>query len=485
MSTGSVVWSTDPSLQSILLDTRYNRRCHNNRKQLCAGRVELGAATLLERMRRNAIVEILALCLFAVQETIGYPSFGHLRIRRRSPPCAASMSLSFTDASAAVIHHRRPRHVCIVGGGIIGTCTAYYLATRHQIPCTIIDRTGAIASAASGKAGGFLAYDWNDGTPTEELTHRSFRLHRELAEQWTPESIQYRALTCVAVQLLEGQTPAPRHTQHRLEWVHPTNCTSVQRVQAMGSESTIAQVHPKLFCERAWKEAVVAAPACQLRQGKVVETLYSTTPQEKEDVPSVVGVRLEDGTVLDADAVLYACGPWNPPGSTALMQGIKYHSLIVPTRQAYQQCVFFSGSAVVGDLEVYVRPNRTAYCTGYPEAPRVVHDAPGQEPVDANTIATLRQAVAQVTLTTGNDESGFVLDSDQVRGQACYLPSTTDGRPLLGPWPGPARGAYIATGHTCWGILLGPATGECMASLIATGTSPVNLQALRPSRLME
>jgi glycine/D-amino acid oxidase-like deaminating enzyme len=396
------------------------------------------------------------------------------------------MSQTTTDSVAT--SHRRPQHVCIVGGGIMGTCTAYYLATQYQIPCTIIDRTGAIASAASGKAGGFLAYDWNDGTSTEQLTHRSFRLHQELAEKWSAESIQYRALTCVAVNLLEGQKPPHQRPENQLEWVHPKSA-SVNRVQNMGTESTIAQVHPKLFCERAWQEAVAAVPACQLRQGKVVETIYSTTPNDADDddIPSVIGVSLEDGTVLDTDAVLYACGPWNPPGQTALMQGIKYHSLIVPTRQSYQQCVFFSGSSIVGDLEVYVRPNRTAYCTGYPEAPFVVQDDPGQEQMDAKKIATIQRAVEQVARTTANDdddESGFVLDSDQVLPQACYLPSTMDGRPMLGPWPGRARGAYIATGHTCWGILLGPATGECMASLIATGTSPLNLHAFRPSRLV-
>jgi hypothetical protein len=36
---------------------------------------------------------------------------------------------------------------------------------------------------------------------------------------------------------------------------------------------------------------------------------------------------------------------------------------------------------------------------------------------------------------------------------ACYLPEPRDGRgPLLGPIPG-VTGAFIASGHSCWGIL--------------------------------
>jgi glycine/D-amino acid oxidase-like deaminating enzyme len=36
--------------------------------------------------------------------------------------------------------------------------------------------------------------------------------------------------------------------------------------------------------------------------------------------------------------------------------------------------------------------------------------------------------------------------------------------------PGVA-GAYIATGHSVWGILNAPATGEAMAELIVDGTA--------------
>jgi glycine/D-amino acid oxidase-like deaminating enzyme len=42
---------------------------------------------------------------------------------------------------------------------------------------------------------------------------------------------------------------------------------------------------------------------------------------------------------------------------------------------------------------------------------------------------------------------------------------TADGLPLIGAVPG-ARGAYVATGHSVWGMLHAPATGEAMAELI-------------------
>ena len=70
-----------------------------------------------------------------------------------------------------------------------------------------------------------------------------------------------------------------------------------------------------------------------------------------------------------------------------------------------------------------------------------------------------------------------------VARQACYRPITRDGLPLIGPVAG-VEGAYIATGHSVWGILNAPATGEAMAELIIDGAArSVDLSAFDPARL--
>ena len=71
--------------------------------------------------------------------------------------------------------------VLICGGGVIGASIAYFLSCRG-VAVTVIERTG-LACAASGKAGGFLALDWCDGTPLEALARRSFALHARLAAE--------------------------------------------------------------------------------------------------------------------------------------------------------------------------------------------------------------------------------------------------------------------------------------------------------------
>jgi glycine/D-amino acid oxidase-like deaminating enzyme len=68
----------------------------------------------------------------------------------------------------------------IVGGGVIGASIAHHLAVKA--PGSFVIERSAVACAASGKSGRFLAMDWCDGTPLMHLACRSFALHAELAE---------------------------------------------------------------------------------------------------------------------------------------------------------------------------------------------------------------------------------------------------------------------------------------------------------------
>jgi hypothetical protein len=70
-----------------------------------------------------------------------------------------------------------------------------------------------------------------------------------------------------------------------------------------------------------------------------------------------------------------------------------------------------------------------------------------------------------------------------VAAQACFRPITRDGLPLTGRAPGLSN-AFIATGHSVWGMLSASATGEAMAELIAEGHArSVDLSPFDPARL--
>ena len=79
---------------------------------------------------------------------------------------------------------QQPRQIVIIGAGIIGLCCANSLLKSPLLPpnstVTIIENVG-IASAASGKAGGFISRDWPEST---DLARLSWLEHVALAEKY-------------------------------------------------------------------------------------------------------------------------------------------------------------------------------------------------------------------------------------------------------------------------------------------------------------
>lgn len=77
-----------------------------------------------------------------------------------------------------------PQSTVILGAGIIGVSTAYYLS--QSLPGTsihLIDTSSELFASASGKAGGFLAADWF-GPASAPLGLLSFKLHKQLADEY-------------------------------------------------------------------------------------------------------------------------------------------------------------------------------------------------------------------------------------------------------------------------------------------------------------
>ena len=74
----------------------------------------------------------------------------------------------------------------ILGGGIIGLSTAYYLSLSPRTPPSSIHlvEASALFSSASGYAAGFLANKGWFGPATASLAELSFRLHKELADEF-------------------------------------------------------------------------------------------------------------------------------------------------------------------------------------------------------------------------------------------------------------------------------------------------------------
>jgi glycine/D-amino acid oxidase-like deaminating enzyme len=157
---------------------------------------------------------------------------------------------------------------------------------------------------------------------------------------------------------------------------------------------------------------------------------------------------------------------------------LKGHSLLFETGTAIPgEALFLEYQDETGQScspEVFPRADATTYVCAISSTSPVPLDPASVQP-DEGAMERLEAICAHVSPVLAN--------SRVLSRQACFRPVTRDGLPLIGSVPG-VKGAYVATGHSVWGILNAPATGEAMAELIIDGQArTVDLSAFGPGRL--
>lgn len=227
-------------------------------------------------------------------------------------------------------------------------CHSYYLSRHpafspvlHRI--TILEST-AIASCASGKAGGLLAKDWHEESTTP-LSELSFKLHAELAKQHDGETKWgYRRLEAIHLEADLSALPngGDKKDPRGLRGWLGEGLGKRMRTRSLGTKDTIAQVHPALFTNElvrlsGAKVVIASATSLVLAKGssgvrnKVVGVGITTS----RDVAEVE-------EEIKATEVVIAAGPWTGElavrllgkerGRLLAVTGSRAHSIVLNTR---------------------------------------------------------------------------------------------------------------------------------------------------------
>jgi glycine/D-amino acid oxidase-like deaminating enzyme len=356
--------------------------------------------------------------------------------------------------------------VVICGGGVIGACTAYFLSCRG-IDVIVIEST-EVAAAASGKAGGFLALDWCASSPLNALARRSFALHaalpNEIAGDWG-----YRRMTAYGGFVVPGRD-ARRHVPAKLDWLSE----GVIITSRLGTTDTTAIVHPRAFTAAMMSAA--QRHGADLRQGRVTGVVLSG------DGSAVRGAEIDGVAVTEADGVVLAMGPWSLTAAEWMVlppvHGRRSPSLIYDTGKDVPADALFleyqEESGPVIAVEVFPRANGNTLITAFSDQRPL--------PLDPAAVAPEPGELDRLRIICERLSPMFSAERIIAR-QACFRPETEDGLPLIGKAP-QIEGVYVATGHSVWGILNAPATGEALAELIADGVSrKTDLRPFDPARL--
>lgn len=372
------------------------------------------------------------------------------------------------------------RNIVIVGGGIIGCTTAYYLSSHPSFDSTSTrvtlleaSRNGA-AQGASGKAGGLVA-KW---AYPSELVDVSFAEHVRLAEKHDgAQRWGWRFVGCGSWEgrgELVGETGSGvgkggsrkslektlglngnfKKTREQLGLPDDLNWVREELTGAyapMAPPGDTAQVHPYLFTTSMLELA--KEQGVQFVQGK------ATSVQIDEETKTITGVAYTSADsatpkTIPATHVIVAAGVWSPRLLPRLpIEGTRAHSITIrPTPgTAISPYVLFteielakpgsSRRAARASPEVYARPGNEVYCCGPGDnsaAPDTVDDVE----VDQRACDSIREHVASI--------STQLRDGEVEKQQACFLPVVSGGGPIVGEAKSLAKGLVIATGHTCW-----------------------------------
>ena len=243
--------------------------------------------------------------------------------------------------------------------------------------------------------------------------------------------------------------------------------------QRLGSTKTTAQVHLGKFTQVIMEAA--QARGAELRIGRVTGVVQQGNKGRVEGV-------LVDNEKIDGDAAIIAMGPWSILAAEWLplpaVFGLKGHSLVFDTDARLSADALFveyrEASGAVQAPEVFPRSDGTTYVCAI--------SSDSLLPIDPADVAPDPGAIERL-LRMCHDLSPALASAKVLARQACYRPITRDGLPLIGRVPG-VEGAYVATGHSVWGILNVPATGEAMAELIIDGAAhTLDLSPFNPGRI--
>lgn len=407
-----------------------------------------------------------------------------------------------------------PRKVVVVGAGVVGLSTAWFLQERG-VDVVVVDRDDVAAGASWGNAG-YLSPAFTVPLPEPAVLRYGLRalLDRDaplhvpatvdpglwafllgFARRCTPgawkrsmgayaaingESLDaFDILTDGGVEATMNEAPitaafddpkslaALRHEFESMTevgqqvTVREAAPSDVGVPQLSSRIESVLRIEGQRFIDPG---AFVFALAQSVRErGGEIRSGFGVTALHQD-----AGVTVESaaGDRIAADAVVLATGAWlprlaKPLGVRTRVQAGRGYSFTVPTDEP-----------VPGPL--YLPAARVA-CTPYRGGLRVAGTMEFRSPDagldDARVEAIVRSARPLLTGVAWEERKDDWVGS---------RPVSVDGLPLIGATRAP--GVFVAGGHGMWGLTLGPWTGRMLGEQIVTGARPARLHPFDPLR---
>jgi glycine oxidase len=348
--------------------------------------------------------------------------------------------------------------VAIIGAGIIGCSTAYFLA-REGVKVTVYDPSG-IAAGASGRNNGLVEHTYDAASAP------LFRESVELLREWLGESMPQAPVG--ALLLAQDEVAADELLAHYSQF---------PELEPVLLDPAAACAEEPLLADGLW--------GCLLRTGFPISPLEATSAvadrARAAGAEFVLGQPVDLARLRSSGAeVLVAAGA----SSTRLLDGLVPADAVKPLW------------GVIVLVELPERPVRpiiegtvtrgltTGEITN--ESPFTLLPSPSWLAVGSTMLDGPEPRGEDWTVRLLKDGLRFVPSIEKADVQStlvCARPKSFDNRPILGRVPGEDR-LWLASGHGGRGMSLGAASGRLMAEAIIAGSDAAIAAELGTARLL-
>jgi glycine/D-amino acid oxidase-like deaminating enzyme len=377
----------------------------------------------------------------------------------------------------------RPVDVAVIGGGIVGTAAAAFLAEAGA-SVTLYERE-ALAAGASGRNSGVIQHPFDPLlVPLYEETLEIYRrvgdsLGGPIAALDAPPSglllvSHDRSGVKALADELAIKIPAVRPDFVEglvLERLEPTLGADVVACRLDIGYPVIPSAPTYAFATLAERAGVT------IRLGREARPVV--------EAARCIGVEI-DGRVEPAGAVVVAAGPWtsglvDPTGEWNPIRpvwGVVVETLLAnPPRHVIEEAEM---DEALGTGDVSKPRDSAAAADERPEFSLIT--AAGASAVGSTFLETEPDPPAwtERLLAHGTTFVPGIMDAPIREVRACARPMSRDGRPVVGaiPW---IEGLFVASGHGPWGISTGPASARQVADLVLGREAGIDT-ALAPAR---
>jgi glycine oxidase len=340
--------------------------------------------------------------------------------------------------------------VLVVGGGVIGLATAVF-CRRAGIGRVLVIEAARLAAAASGGAGGALApglHQLSDPPAFVALARASLALYHQLDQDWD----RALGLEQIAGLVLLPQGPPPGGPWPGVELLDRDQVAElVPQLVPMPAGLLAhdqARVHPLRL-----------AAALARRAGNVATGVAMT--DFEVDGGRIVRVHTTAGD-LHPGMVVLATGLAPEPWVRVPQRLVKGHLIATKPVSFRLACGLHSPGLGVGSM-----------ADGGLLAGGTRDEGDSSPRVRAEVIQHIRRRLGELLPAAGQV---------RVRYQwCCFRPATSDGQPVIDRVPG-LDNAWVSAGHDGDGLLMAPATGQALATWIATNRQPEEVASFGLSR---